>query len=305
MSEINKLVRWGRLAACGLALAAGTAAGQGPTERPEMADAMRMEVLGSVVPGTTSEVAGLVGQQSLERIQSNQIWRAYHENGWKALRSGQLDEADTLFRAGLREAQKFPMADPRMATTYNDLAWVFVARGKVDEAAPLAEWALQTRESVRGSFHPEVADSLLLTARIRAEQKKFDEAERLARRGLAIYSRSSFGIGDKHPAYAMDVLGDIQERRGADLEALALYNQALAMRESTLGLDYRFPFLEESDLVGSYRRLEGVLRRLGRTAEADEAQRRGEALESGLGSGLDAPPAAAPVDDPFTTTPMP
>ena len=110
--------------------------------------------------------------------------------------------------------------------------------------------------------------------------------------------RTASNISDKHPAYTMDVLGAIQERagRGPGSPGLA--------RESALGLDYRFPFLEETDFIGSYNRLAGVLRRLGLAAEADEAQLvEGAAIESGLG-GLDAPPAAGPVD-PFETTPMP
>src|SRR5512135_701257 len=74
---------------------------------------------------------------------SDEAWREDHDAGWKAFRAARLDEAERRLRSAEREARAFGVNDPRLATTLDHLAWVQIAKGKIDEAESLAKRALE------------------------------------------------------------------------------------------------------------------------------------------------------------------
>jgi tetratricopeptide (TPR) repeat protein len=221
-------------------------------------------------------------------------WRTFHQSGWDALKARRYDLAETLFRAGLKEAESYGPADPYMASSYTDLGWIFLLKDRPEDAEPLARWALQSRESLFGPFDPRVGDNLVLLAKIATARKQFDDAERLARRAITIYFKSNFGLDDRHPPYALDVLGEVFEASGRLPEAQAIYSRALNLRESALGISMSYPYISEKDVAASYRRLASVLRRLGQGEKADEYEQRAEELDAeAMGGAAAAPPAAA------------
>lgn len=227
---------------------------------------------------SVTDSRGVTATVPLRDTAASITWRAFHNQGWDALRAGRFDLADELFRASLTEAEKFPAGDVRLATSYHDLGWVFFLKDRPADAEPLAKWAFQAREAKLGPVHPEVGDSYILLAKIAKAQKRLDEAEQLARRAVAIYFKSNFGLEDRHPPYALDVLGEMLEARGELVKAEAVYVKSLNLRESALGISMDFPYISDEDVTMSYKRLAGVLRRMGRNEEA-------EALEQKAGGG--------------------
>src|SRR5512135_2851202 len=91
---------------------------------------------------------------------SDAAWREDHDAGWKAFRAARLDEAERRLRSAERKARAFGVNDPRLATTLDHLAWVLVAKGKIDEAESLAKRALEMWEARQASDPLAVAQSL-------------------------------------------------------------------------------------------------------------------------------------------------
>jgi tetratricopeptide (TPR) repeat protein len=82
-----------------------------------------------------------------------------------------------------------------------------------------------------------VAYSLQVLAEIRLVQGQYEEAEALARRGLAMRSRIH---GERHPtvSISLEILAKVRERQGDTVEALELYGRALAILNNTVGPDH-------------------------------------------------------------------
>ncbi|HEV3256957.1 MAG TPA: tetratricopeptide repeat protein, partial [Gemmataceae bacterium] len=73
-------------------------------------------------------------------------WQNYTDLGQKALREGHYRDAESLFRSALQEASGFDAHDSRLATSFDNLAWLYYKEGKYAEALPLCQRALATRE---------------------------------------------------------------------------------------------------------------------------------------------------------------
>ena len=65
-----------------------------------------------------------------------------------------------------------------MAATLNNLAVLYGKRGKYKDAEPLCKRALEIREKVLGSDHPDVAKQLNNLALLCQNQGKYEEVER-------------------------------------------------------------------------------------------------------------------------------
>ena len=80
--------------------------------------------------------------------------------GTEAYEQGNYTEAEKLFVAALKEAEKFGPQDPRLATSLNNLANLYNTQGKYGEADPLYKRSLEIWEKALGPDHPSVATSL-------------------------------------------------------------------------------------------------------------------------------------------------
>ncbi|HKX32304.1 MAG TPA: tetratricopeptide repeat-containing protein, partial [Blastocatellia bacterium] len=114
----------------------------------------------------------------------------------------------------------------------------FYLAGRYREAFPLAARALETRESLLGPEHPEVARALLGLANLyRYYKDDSPRAEPLYRRALDIFEKT---LGAEHPEFAstLNNLALLFRNQGDYAKATPLIQRALAIREQVLGPEH-------------------------------------------------------------------
>ncbi len=89
---------------------------------------------------------------------------------------------------------------PSVGTSLNNLAGLYEAQGKYDQAEPLYKRSLSIRETALGPDHPDVGTSLNNLAGLYEAQGKYDQAEPLYKRSLSI---SETALGPDHPNTAI------------------------------------------------------------------------------------------------------
>src|SRR5215210_1354326 len=87
-------------------------------------------------------------------------WETYQEAGRRALERGDYAEAETQLKAALKEASGFVLKDQRLTETLDELASVYRAAGRFDEAETLYRRTLSITEAAFGPEHPNTAASL-------------------------------------------------------------------------------------------------------------------------------------------------
>jgi len=95
----------------------------------------------------------------------------------------------------IREKQLGP-EHPDTAQSLNNLAELYRAQGKYEQAEPLYQRALAIREKQLGPEHPYTATSLNNLAGLYRAQGKYEQAEPLYQRALAIREKQ---LGPEHP----------------------------------------------------------------------------------------------------------
>ncbi len=108
-------------------------------------------------------------------------WEQYMRAGEAAYQRGDYEEAVGQTKAALKEAEDFGEQDPRFATTLNNLARLYRAQGRYDEAEPLYQRSLTINEKALGPEHPHTAGILNNLAGLYQTQGRNEEAERLLR----------------------------------------------------------------------------------------------------------------------------
>ena len=138
----------------------------------------------------------------------------------------------TLIDRGVQEANALS-ADPKVqAELYQTLGGVYQNLGKFDSAEKLLNTSLERRRSLFGPDSPEVAESLVALAQLRALQAQFDEAERFAREGLEMSRRH---LPANHPAIgrATFVLGKMLEDRGDYVHSIQVLEEAVRLQSTS------------------------------------------------------------------------
>jgi tetratricopeptide (TPR) repeat protein len=107
---------------------------------------------------------------------------------------------------------------PDVAASLNNLAELYRAQGRYEEAAPLYQRALAICEAVLGAQHPDVAASLNNLAELYDAQGRYEEAAPLYQRALAIYEAV---LGAQHPNVAV-----VLENYAALLQAIGCSKEA-------------------------------------------------------------------------------
>jgi len=90
-------------------------------------------------------------------------------------------------------------------TSLNNLAGLYRAQGRYDEAEPLYRQALELRRELLGERHPQVATSLNNLAYLYESQGRYNEAEPLYLEALAMLAQA---VGTDHPNF-QTVLGNL------------------------------------------------------------------------------------------------
>ena len=115
------------------------------------------------------------------------------------------------------------------ATALNNLAELYHAQGRYNEAKPLYQQALAITRKQLGDNHLLTATALNNLAALYHAQGRYTEAEPLFQQALAIRREQ---LGEKHfgTATALNNLAKLYHTQGRYIEAEPLYRQALAIR---------------------------------------------------------------------------
>jgi tetratricopeptide (TPR) repeat protein len=126
---------------------------------------------------------------------------------------------------------------PHTATTLLQLARLYSAQGRYEEAEPLYQWALEIDMKVLGPEHPDTVTIVHNLAGLRYAQGRYEEAEPLYQRTLEIIEKIS---GPEHPttATALNNLAMLSRNQGRYEEAESLYQRALGIDEKALGPEH-------------------------------------------------------------------
>jgi tetratricopeptide (TPR) repeat protein len=110
-----------------------------------------------------------------------------------------------------------------------------IKQNRYSEATILAKQILEAREKMLGADNPDVADALHNLAWLYRAQNRFDDAEPLYKRSLAIFER----VHDyPNVASVASDLAAVYMPQGRYADAEPLYKRALAIRETNLGPDH-------------------------------------------------------------------
>jgi tetratricopeptide (TPR) repeat protein len=124
---------------------------------------------------------------------------------------------------------------PATAMMVRNLALEFEQAGYANYAEYYARQALTLLEAKFGAQDPSLVPALNVLTEAEASQGRFADAERTARRAVAIGPTA-----EAHYATALHNLGAVLEAQGKHREAAAVYARALAARQAALPSDHPY-----------------------------------------------------------------
>ncbi|XYI03998.1 tetratricopeptide repeat protein [Sorangium sp. So ce1128] len=180
---------------------------------------------------------------------------------------GRFDAALPLAERALALREKALGSEhPDVATSLNDLALLYKAKGDHARAEPLYQRALRIRENALGREHPHVATSLNNIAVLYHAKGDYARAEPLYQRALRIRENA---LGREHPdvANSLNNLAALYKDKGDYARAEPLYQRALRIREKALRS-------EHPDVASSINNLAALYRTRGDYARAEPLYQR-------------------------------
>src|ERR1700694_2641591 len=82
-------------------------------------------------------------------------WEKEYADGKAAYAAGNYREAEKQLKAAYKSTREFASNDPKLLNTLNDLAQVYRAESKYQDAEPLMDRYLTLRERFLGKYHPD------------------------------------------------------------------------------------------------------------------------------------------------------
>ena len=133
--------------------------------------------------------------------------------------------------------QQYHLLLPEAANLLDRTGTYLIERALYSVAEPLLRRALDMREQLLGSEHPDVATSLHHLARLSWILKEYAQAEVLHQRALGIREKY---LGDAHPdvAESLNELALIHDECGNYTQAEPLFQRALRLYEQALGPEH-------------------------------------------------------------------
>ncbi len=156
-------------------------------------------------------------------------WDQAAQAGAQAYLHGDYAAAERHLVAALRTAEEFGPEDPRLALSLNNLALVYHAQDRYDEAEPVYQRAITITERALGPDHPNLAASLGNLAELYRTQKKYVEAEPLYREALAIWVQA-MGAYDMQVAFWLEDCAFVLRKLNRNQEATEMEARAIAIR---------------------------------------------------------------------------
>jgi CHAT domain-containing protein len=201
-------------------------------------------------------------------------------------------EAEALYKRALALRDRILRPDDdETLLSLDNLAGLYVTIGNIEgyprerelnqQAQPLYERALSTRERKFGKDQVAVADTLQKLARIERALDNFDEAKAKFDRALSIYE-ARLGKNDPKVAVVLKMTGDLlHEQRGRQREAEEYYQRAIDVKRAVLSA-------KESEFGKKHVEVADALMSLGnseweqfRTTEAEEHFARALTIKEG------------------------
>ncbi|MDH3669747.1 MAG: tetratricopeptide repeat protein [Gammaproteobacteria bacterium] len=156
-------------------------------------------------------------------------WDEDAQAGVQAYLHGDYAAAERHLLAALRTAEEMGPEDPRLALSLNNLALVYHAQGRYDEAEPVYKRAISITERALGPDHPNLAASLGNLAELYRTQKKYVEAEPLYREALMIWQQA-VGSYDLQVALWLEDCADVLRKLNRNQEAAKMEARANVIR---------------------------------------------------------------------------
>jgi tetratricopeptide (TPR) repeat protein len=129
-------------------------------------------------------------------------WSAHTSAGEYAFARGDLERAESEFRAALEIAQGLPAGDRRLETSLENLARLYEHESDFDRAQPLYQLLLAAKEHRLGSQNPALLNSLYAVARVSQPMGDLPTVENSLERFAAIAEAS----GEADPRQHWQVL---------------------------------------------------------------------------------------------------
>ena len=146
--------------------------------------------------------------------------------------------------------KKLGKEHPDVATSYNNIGFVYSKQGNDDKALEYHNKSLAIREKVFGKEHPDVAISYSNIGAVYSNQGNYDMALEYYNNALAIREKV---LGNEHPQVATSYnnIGFVYSTQGKYDKALEYFNKALAILEKVFGK-------EHPDVATSYNGIGGI-----------------------------------------------
>jgi tetratricopeptide (TPR) repeat protein len=138
----------------------------------------------------------------------------------------------SLLDRGVADARSLDAEPAAQAELYLTLGGIYEKLGKLSRADSLISLALARRLSLFGPQHPDVAAALVADGELRIDQARFEEAEQLIRRGLAM-ATATLRPGDAGIISATAALGRVLQERGSYAAAIPVLEDVVRMSERT------------------------------------------------------------------------
>ncbi len=197
-------------------------------------------------------------------------WEQYMEAAAFAVQDGRYEEAEEWFLAADRVAARFGPSDPRGALTLTNLADLYHAQARDNEAEPLYWESLALLERIDGPEAPRVARFVANLAAFFTILDRYEEAEPLYLRAL---DTLEWELGPAH----LDVLVIRTGLAGLYLQQLR-YAKAEANYREVLATLLEASTPDQDQLVTVLEEYAFLLRQTARAAEAVTLEARARAL---------------------------
>jgi tetratricopeptide (TPR) repeat protein len=209
------------------------------------------------------------------------IW-FLNDLGVAAIGNGRLDDARRYFERALEVRERvYPdELHPERISGLNNLAYVLILQGDTARARPLVEQSLRNSERVHGAEHVLTANVVGSLAELDRREGKLVEARALAERALAIYEHNGLRRAPFVVSFLL-TLAEVDEAENRLPAAERRLREAIEIATGQEGYDTPTQ-LDATDALAK------VLRRAGRTAEADALDSRAAEIrrKSGQASSL-------------------
>jgi tetratricopeptide (TPR) repeat protein len=118
------------------------------------------------------------------------MWERYNLMAQTAMNQGKPQEAETLFRNAVTEAESFDAKDPRLASTLNNLGNCLRNQGKYPDAEQCYKRALEVRQKAIGPLHMDLVPIYENYAKMLRAAGREAEGNKMEQHARAIFAKN-------------------------------------------------------------------------------------------------------------------